>query len=292
MKRAIIFGVNGQDGFYLNSLLQQNNIEVTGIARNSLKGDITNYQEVENLIKQIQPEYIFHFAANSTTKHEALFENHRSISTGTVNILEACYKQSKQTRIFLSGSAVQFQNKGEPIDETTAFAPLSPYAVSRISSVYAGRYYQSLGLKVYIGYFFNHDSPLRTERHVNQKIIAAVKRIVNNSDEIIEIGDISTKKEFNFAGDVVEAVWQLVHQENIFEAVIGSGKAYTIEDWIKICFDLAKLDWQKYIIEKKDFVSEYTTLVSNPRSIMSLGWKPKVSIEELATMMYQHKNEI
>jgi GDPmannose 4,6-dehydratase len=291
MKNAIIFGITGQDGFYLNNLLQQKNIEVIGVARKSenwIKGDVANYQEVESLIKQLQPNYVFHFAANSTTRHEALFENHQSILTGSLNILEACYKHSKQTRIFLSGSAVQFQNNGNPIDETTPFAPLSPYAVSRIASVYAGRYYHGLGLKVYTGYFFNHDSPLRTERHVNQKIIAAVKRIVNGSDEIIEIGDISTKKEFNFAGDVVEAVWKLVNQESIFETVIGSGKAYTIEDWIKICFEKAKLDWQKYIIEKKDFVSEYTTLVSDPKLIMSLGWSPKVSIQELATMMYQH----
>ena len=203
-----------------------------------------------------------------------------------MNILETCYKYSRDTKIFLSGSAVQFQNNDEPIDETTTFAPLSPYAVSRIASVYAGRYYRRLGLKVYVGYFFNHDSPLRSERHVNQKIIAALKRIVKGSKEIIELGDVTTKKELNFAGDIVEAVWQLINQDIIYETVIGSGKAYTIEDWIKICFGFADLDWEKYIIAKAGFVTEYKTLVSNPRLIMSLGWKPKVSIEQLATMMY------
>ena len=146
--KAIIFGVNGQDGFYLNKLLQQNNIKVIGVSRNSenwVKGDVSNIQEVENLIKQVKPDYVFHFAANSTTKHDALFENHQSIFTGSLNILEACYKHSRLTRIFLSGSAVQFLNNGSPINESTAFAPLSPYAVSRIASVYAGRYYRNLG---------------------------------------------------------------------------------------------------------------------------------------------------
>ena len=290
--RALIFGISGQDGFYLNALLKQKEIEVIAVSRSSgnwLTGDVAIKQTVENLIREYKPDFVFHLAANSTTRHEALFENHETITTGSLNILEACYKFSKGTRIFLSGSAVQFQNKGDPIDEASSFAPLSPYAVSRIASVYAGRYYRSLGLKVYVGYFFNHDSPLRTERHVNQKIISAVKRIAKGSNEIIEIRDIAVKKEFNFAGDVVEAIWILMQQENHYEAVIGTGKAYSIEDWIKICFNIVRLDWKKYVTEKQDFVSEYNTLVSDPKLIMSLGWKQKTSIEQLAQMMY-HSN--
>jgi GDPmannose 4,6-dehydratase len=137
-----------------------------------------------------------------------------------------------------------------------------------------------------VGYFFNHDSPLRTERHVNQKIVAAVKRIVNGSEEAIEIGDISTRKEFNFAGDAMEAVWTLVNQPEHREAVIGSGKAYSIEDWVKIVCELAELDWKKHVVERKDFVSEYQLLVSNPRLITSVGWQPKVDIKDLAKLMY------
>src|SRR5205085_129762 len=144
------------------------------------------------------PDYIFHLAANSTTRHEAVFDNHAAISTGAINILEAAYRHSFQSRVFLSGSAAQFENDGTPIDEDTPFAALNPYAVSRIHSVYAGRYYRSLTLKVYVGYFFNHDSPLRTERHVNQKIALAARKIAAGSREKLEIGDASVKKEFNF----------------------------------------------------------------------------------------------
>jgi GDPmannose 4,6-dehydratase len=176
---------------------------------------------------------------------------------------------------------------GAPIDENTPFAPLSPYAVSRIHSVYAGRYYRSLGLKVYAGYFFNHDSPLRTEQHVNQKIAAAAMRIAAGSSEKLEIGNIAVKKEFNFAGDTVEAVWTLVNQENVYEAVIGSGEAHSIEEWLNLCFRKAGKNWRDYVVIKGDYTPEYQILVSNPVLIKSLGWEPKTIIEHLAEMMME-----
>ena len=105
------------------------------------------------------------------------------------------------------------------IDEETPFAPLSPYAVSRIHSVYAARYYRSLGIKTYVGYFFNHDNRLRLEQHVNQIIASAAKRIAAGSREMLEIGDPSVKKEYNFAGDAMEAIWILVNQIDVYEAI-------------------------------------------------------------------------
>ena len=286
---ALVFGINGQDGFYLSQLLNKKEIKVIGISRsdgNWIKGNVADYSFVEEVIKSYSPDYIFHFAANSTTRHDAVLENHDSITTGTLNILESCYKYSKHSKIFLSGSAVQFENKGIPINESTPFAPLSPYAVSRIAAVYSGRYYRSLGLKVYVGYFFNHDSPLRSDRHINKKIISTVKRISEGSKEILEIGDITAKKEFNFAGDFMEAIWMLVNQDFFFEAVIGSGKAYAIQDWIKICFDMVNLDWSNYIRKKEGFVTEYEILVSDPRLIKSIDWEPAMGINELAGLMF------
>ena len=286
--RAIIFGANGQDGFYLNELLQKEGIAVEKVSRsgNNIIGDVSDFSFVESIIKSTKPDYIFHLAANSTTRHDVLFENHQSISTGTFNILEAVKLHSPSSKVFLSGSAVQFENNGTPIDESTPFAPLSPYAVSRIQSVYAGRYYRnSFGIEVYVGYFFNHDSPLRTERHVNQKIAYVAKRIAQGKDEKFEIGNIDVKKEFNYAGDTVEAVWTLVNQSNIFEAVIGSGIAYSIKDWLDYCFGKVGKDWREYVTINKNFKPEYEILVSNPSLIMSLGWTPNVDISQLADMM-------
>jgi GDPmannose 4,6-dehydratase len=286
--KVLIFGISGQDGFYLHSLLHAKKIEVIGVSRindNGIKANVADQKAVTDLVKTHQPDYIFHLAANSTTKHEALFENHETISTGSLNILEAVYKYSEHTKVFLSGSGLQFENKGLPISEKDPFEARDPYSISRIQSVYAARYYRSLGMKVYVGYFFNHDSPLRSERHINKKIAAAVQRIAGGSNEKLEIGDINTRKEFNFAGDVMNAVWMLVNQDLFFEAVIGNGKAYSIKDWIEICFKLKGMDWKPYIREQDNFTAQYDILVSNPQLIQSIGWRPAVNINELAQMM-------
>jgi len=289
--KAIIFGINGQDGFYLEELLNSFQIEVTGVSRsankNHLTGNVKDIDFVTALIAKYQPDYIFHLAANSTTRHEALFENHETISTGTLNILEAVFKFSKHSKVFLSGSAVQFENRGLPINEQTAFAALSPYAVSRIHSVYAGRYYRSLGMQVYVGYFFHHDSPLRTAGHINQKIAMAVKRIAAGNTEKIEIGNTSVQKEFNFAGDMMEAVWTLINQNHIYEAVLGSGKAYSIKDWVETCFSLIGKKPADFIIEKENFKSDFDKLISDPALIFSIGYQPRVDMPQLAKMMIQ-----
>lgn len=287
--KAIIFGSNGQDGHYLRALLQSKNIDVIGISRRSadIIGDVGDKDFVFGLIQSSKPEYVFHLAADSTTNHEAIFRNHHAISTGSLNILEAVRISAPSARVFLSGSAMQFMNSGIPINENTSFEASSPYSVARIHSVFAGRYFRDhLGLKVYVGYFFNHDSPLRSERHVNQKIIQAVKRIQKGSQEKLVLGNLSVKKEFSFAGDVVKAVWQLVNQETVFETVIGSGLAYSIENWTDYCFTKAGLTWQDYVSIEDKFIPQYEILVSDPALIKSIGWSPSVGFEQLADMMW------
>jgi GDPmannose 4,6-dehydratase len=287
---AIIFGANGQDGYYLTKLLAQQQVNVIGVSRkgNGIIGDIGDFGFTEALIKKHTPDYIFHFAANSTTRHYALFENHHSISTGTLNVLESVKLHSPFTKVFLSGSAMQFKNEGLPIDEQTPFEARSPYAVARIQSVYAGRYYRDVfGIAVYAGYFFNHDSPLRSEQHVNQKIAKAALRIAAGSSEKLELGNITVQKEFNYAGDTVEAVWKLVNQTEIAEVVIGSGAAYSIEDWLVYCFKKINKNWRDHVTIKEDFVPEYKILVSNPQLIKSLGWQPEVNFYQLADMMME-----
>ena len=290
--KAIIFGINGQDGFYLNQIIEQEGIEVIGVSRskgNWIKGSVADYNLVQEIIKTHQPYYVFHLAANSTTNHSALFENHETISTGTLNILESVLKFSPRTKVFISGSGLQFKNIGEPISENSDFDAHNAYSVSRIQSVYAARYYRTLGLNIYVGYFFNHDSPLRTERHLNQKIVMAVRRIANGSNEKIEIGDIDARKEFSFAKDIAKAIWILINNNQFCEAVIGSGKVYSIKDWLKICFNYYNLNWKDFVVKNPNFNAEYKALVSNPKTIMSLGWKQEVEIEELAKIMIENE---
>ncbi len=287
--KAIIFGANGQDAYFLNKLLESKAIEVINVSRKNaiIIGDVSDYKFVYDLIKKHSPEYVFHLAASSSTNHSFLFENNQSISNGTINILEAVRVASPSSKVFLSGSAMQFKNDGVPIDEETAFDASSHYSVARIHSVYAGRYYRDyFGLKVYIGYFFNHDSELRSAKHVNKKIIDELRLIKAGLQSKIVIGDPEVKKEFNFAGDVVNAIWMLVNQDQVHEAVIGSGLAYSINDWIKIVAKLLGLDYNNILVEiNENFKSEYKILVSNPIKIKTIGWRPIVSIEDLAKRM-------
>ena len=285
--KAIIFGANGQDGYYLRNLLHEKGIDVIGISRtgNFLQLDITNYQEISTFINLERPEYIFHLAANSTTNHNALFENHQTIATGTLNILEAVKQFSPHTKVFISGSALQFLNKELPIKETDPFEANDAYSISRIQSVYAARYFRSLGLKVYVGYFFNHDSPLRTERHVTKMISETAKRIGAGSNEKLEIGDMSVIKEWSYAGDIVKGIWILVNQDIIFEANIGSGIGYSINEYITQCFNISGIDMKGKIINRKEFISSYKKLVSDNSVIKSLGYKPTVSFTDLAKIM-------
>jgi GDPmannose 4,6-dehydratase len=293
MKTAIVFGIGGQDGHYLSELLSKRGIKVIGVDRSSnkwLMGDIADSGFVEALVKKHKPEYIFHLAAISSTKHNFIFANHQAISIGTLNILENVKNYCLKCRVFLSGSALQFKNTGKPINEKTPFEAKSAYAVERIYSTYLARYYRdTFGVKVYIGYFFNHDSPLRTADHISRKIVNSVNLIKEGSKEKLRIGDLKAKKEFNFAGDIMEAVWLLVNQGKIYEVVIGSGRAYSIKDWVQYCFNKIHKDWKKYVIEDRDFVRDYKVLVSNPALIKSLGWKPKVNFHQLADMMMDQK---
>lgn len=287
MMKAIIFGANGQDGFYLSKLLEEKGIAVIGVSRsgNFLKTNIASFTDVAELIKTTAPDFIFHLAANSTTRHDAIFENHETISTGTFNILEAVRLHAPHAKVFISGSGLQFENKNLPIKEADAFEARDAYSVSRIQSVYAARYFRMLGVNVYVGYFFNHDSPRRSERHMAQKIAATAVRIANGSDEKLEIGDISVIKEWTYAGDVVEGIWLLVNQESVFEANISSGLGYSILDWVKECFNLIGKDYQNFVVEKNDFKAEYRQLISDAALIKSMGFEPKVSFSALAKMM-------
>jgi GDPmannose 4,6-dehydratase len=285
--KALIFGANGQNGYYLSKACRKRGIEVVGVSKDGpwLHGDVASLETVEVLIRKHRPEMIFHLAAKSTTKHEALYEHYATIGSGALNILESVKRWSAGSKVFITGSGLQFVNKGEPIAETDSFGHDNAYVAARNYSVYLARYFRKLGIRTYVGYLFHHESPLRTDEHVSQNIVQAVRRISRGSKEVIELGDISVRKEWAFAGDIVEGMLTLISQDQIFEAAIGSGKAYSIEDWLNECFKLIKKDWRDYVREKKGFAAEYRVLVSNPATINSLGWQATTTISELAKIM-------
>jgi GDPmannose 4,6-dehydratase len=143
-----------------------------------------------------------------------------------------------------------------------------------------------MGIKAYVGYLFHHESPLRKPNHLCKKIADLAKRVRDGSSEKIFLGDLSVKKEAGFAGDIVAGIWVLVNQDQVFEATIGTGEAYSIQDWVEICFSKVGSDWRNHIILRTDgFIAEYPLLVSDPTTIRSLGWQPAVDIHALADMM-------
>lgn len=288
MKKAIIFGANGQDGYYLTQLLKTERVNVICVSRSNgdYLGDIADYNFVEKIINQFLPDYIFHFAAKSSTSHNFIFENHNSISTGTFNILEVVKNLNLLTKIFICGSALQFLNTGNPIDEKCQFYASSGYAASRIHSIYLARLYRNVfGLKVYVGYLFNHDSPYRRSSHFNKKVVDSVLDIKSGKINKLTLGNLNLMKEFGFAGDVVNAIWIFVNQDIHYEVVIGTGKPYKIEYWVEKCFSHLGLDWRDYVLTDDTNIMDYEILYSKPDLIFQLGWRPKVEFDDLLTLM-------
>lgn len=287
---ALIFGADGQDGYYLQQVCVANNITVTGVGlsnvNNCIIGDVSDYMVVQSLVIDFMPDFIFHLAAVSTTRHEALFKNHAAITTGTLNILEAVRTYRPSCRVFLTGSGLQFVNNDSPISEKDPFDASSAYAVSRIQSVYCARYYRRLGIKAYIGYLFHHESPLRKTSHVSMSIVQHCKRIAMGSNDRLLLRDVSVKKELGFAGDIAEGIFTLVNQDLVYEAVIGTGLPYSIEDWLDVCFKKIGRDWHEYVdLDPTGYKPEYRLLVSEPATIRSLGWRHMIEIDDLAEIM-------
>ena len=200
----------------------------------------------------------------------------------------AALRHVPSARVFITGSGVQFVNVGKPINEEIPFEASSPYAVARIHSVYAARYYRQRGLLTYVGYLFHHESPLRPLSHVSQKVVRAACAIASGRETRLELGDLTVTKEWTYAGDVAEGIATLVEQENLFEAVIGSGEGYTIGQWVETCFSALGLDWRRHVSVAQSFIPEYKLLVSDPQRIFGLGWKPKITFVELAKLMIQN----
>jgi GDPmannose 4,6-dehydratase len=246
-------------------------------------GDVT---QVENIIGDYKPDYIFHLAAKSSTHHEAIHDNQKAIVDGTLNILESVKNHAPDCRVFLSGSALQFVRSNEPIDEASGLSNTSAYATQRNASLCLARYYrEQCGVSAYFGFFFHHDSPRRGTHHLAQRIASAARRIKCGSNEKVDIYEPDASKEWTFAGDSMEAIWLLVRQNATHECVIGSGVAYTVGEWATACFEALGLEWQEHARLHPKTSERSLKMVSRPDRLRALGWSQKVSFSELAKLM-------
>jgi GDPmannose 4,6-dehydratase len=270
--------------------LNKHGIDCIGASRSGddLKVDVADIDCVREVIATIKPSYIFHLAGTSSTSHEFLWENHTAIATGTLAILDAVEKECRNTRVVLVGSGLQFVNDSTPISEDAQLDSSSPYVVARNHSLFASRYYRTRGLIVKFGFLFNHDSPKRNQHHLNMKIAQFAARATTVDQEKLQIGDITAIKEFGFAGDIMEALWILANNDQVDECVLGTGIGHSVEEWLEKCFNIVGLNWRDHVSSLPGFKSPYSTLVSSPKTIMSLGWQPKIGINDLAkSLMFE-----
>ncbi|MDP1712226.1 MAG: GDP-mannose 4,6-dehydratase [Candidatus Nanopelagicaceae bacterium] len=178
--RALIFGGGGQDGRLLSKLYED------CVCLTHSDCDVSDYECVSLAIQKYKPDIVYDLAARSTTKHAALFDNHKAIATGTLNALEAVKNHSPHTKIFISGSGLQFRNDHRPIHERDLFEARDSYSAARIYSTYLARYYRTLGIEAYVGYLFHHESERRQSTSISQLVLSAAKRISQGSMEKLE----------------------------------------------------------------------------------------------------------
>jgi GDPmannose 4,6-dehydratase len=285
----VIFGAAGQDGRYLRAAHRRRGDRVLSFSRTASDEvahlDVGDRAAVTEVIASERPRVVYQLAAASTTRHEALWDNQSAIVNGTLNVLEAIWSHCRETTVVVAGSALQFRNRGEAIHENDPFEADSAYSLARIQATHAARYYRGRGVRAHVAYLFHHDSPWRRPPHVSARICQDVAAIARGTGTDVEVGDLSVEKEWGYAGDVAEALVTLAAQSEVFEAVVGTGEAHSIGEWVERCFFHAGIPSAGRIRTREGFRAEYGRLVSNPETVRRLGWSPRVSFDELAGAM-------
>jgi GDPmannose 4,6-dehydratase len=290
-QRAIIFGSGGQDGFFLRQYLLSLGFQVFPFTHyGSEVGpamDVADFKNVSNVIKEIKPHYIFHLAARSSTRHEFILENHKAIVDGTLAILESVDRYTPDANTFLASSGLVFKNIGQPIKESDEYVTNTAYAMARLEALQVARYYRQRGRKVFVGFLFNHESPLRPPESVVRKIASSTAEIYLGLQKSMVIGNANVVKEWMWAGDAVSAMVLLVNQNNIFEVCIGDGIGRTVREYAVACCEIIGISLDDYLVELPDYQVEYPVLVSDSTKLRSLGWMPEVDMGSLARRMVE-----
>ena len=267
MKKALISGAGGQDGHYLAEVLERKNYKVFRTYRTTTLGiklDISNFKELKRLISKIKPALIFNFAARSDTSHKASQENSKTIVIGTVNLLEACLQLRSKAKIFIAGSGLQFENRDKPIGKNDPLSFRSGYACARNASLFYSRYYRGLGLKIYYGFLFNHESALRSPFHLTQRLWRDAMRFKKGEIDKIDIIDDSVVKEWSHAYNTCELIYKFVTSPKPGEEIIGSGKGFSINQFVQKIFSTHAIRYKGEVFKKTGQKAKYKKLISAP----------------------------
>ena len=340
-KKALIFGVTGQDGAYLSKFLLKKNYIVYGVKRRSsiintqriddiykdinyksnfvlLYGDLTDATSILNLIKKVAPHEIYNLAAQSHVKVSFEVPEYSADvnGLGTLRILESIRSLNfeKKIKFYQAGTSEMFgSTKDKFQNENTSFQPVSPYGVSKCFAHWITKNYRdAYGIFACNGILFNHESPIRGETFVTKKIIQGLVKIKKGRQKKLFLGNLYSKRDWGHAKDYIEAMWKMLQQKKPGDYVIGTGKTFTIKDFVnksakKIGFNLkwvGKGIQEKAInIENKKVIIECKKRYFRPLEVdflrgnalkakKLLKWSPKLSINYLIDEMIQHEIEI
>ena len=315
MKKALITGITGQDGSYLAEFLLSKGYEVHGLIRRSSTfnteridhiyvdphesnvklflhyGDITDSGQLTNLIYNIQPDEIYHLAAQSHVRVSFDMPEFTGDVTGigTTRLLESIRRSGIKTRYYQASSSEMFGDAPPPQNEATPFRPRSPYAAAKVYSYWMARNYRE-GYKLFAvnGILFNHESPRRGETFVTRKITRALGRIKIGLEGKIYLGNLKAKRDWGYAKDFVEAMWLMLQQEEPDDYVIATGESHSVEEFLEEAFGYVGSDWRGYVeIDPRYFRPTDVDFLQGDASKAKrkLGWEPKVRFKELVRIM-------
>lgn len=316
MKKALITGITGQDGSYLAELLLAKGYEVHGIIRRASSfntgridhlykdphingvhlflhyGDIADSTNLIKLLYRIQPDEVYHLAAQSHVRVSFDIPEYTGDVTGlsTIRILEAMRETGVKARFYQASSSEMFGKVHEvPQRETTPFHPRSPYGAAKVYAYWATvNYRESYGMFACNGILFNHESPRRGETFVTRKITRAAARIKAGQQEKLYLGNLDAKRDWGYAKEYVEAMWQMLQQDEADDYVIATGETHSVEEFLTEAFSHVNLDWRDYVELDPKYLrpAEVDLLIGDAsKAKRALGWEPKVSFRELVRLM-------
>ncbi len=323
MKRALITGITGQDGSYLTELLLAKGYEVHGIVRRSSSfnteridhiyrdphergvrlhlhyGDLNDASSLQSVVAAARPDEIYNLGAQSHVRVSFDIPEYTAEVTalGTIRLLEAIRKAAVPCRFYQASSSELFGKVHEtPQRETTPFHPRSPYAAAKAYAFDVTRNYrEAYGLFAVNGILFNHESERRGETFVTRKITRAVGRIKHGMQTELFLGNLDAKRDWGHAEDYVEAMWMMLQHERPDDFVIGTGTTHSVRDFLELAFGRVGLDYKDFVRMDERYLrpAEVDLLLADPsKANQELGWKPKVTFEELVRRMVDSDVEL
>lgn len=304
MKTALVTGITGQDGTYLAEQLATRGYRVVGTSRGTSskvegKGpvelrtlDLEDPGAVATLLAGVEPDEVFHLAGQSSVgrSFEQPAETYRSIVATTLNLLEAVRGAKARPRVFVAGSGEVFGDTGaRAADETTPFAPRSPYAAAKCAAVELTRTYRThYGVFACVGFLYNHESPRRPATFVTRKIVRGACDIAAGRATTLELGDLDVVRDWGYAPEYVDAMWRSLQSDAPDDFVIATGQSRPLGAFVDLVFRRLGLDAKSHVVSNPKFFrpSEVRALHADPsRAERLLGWKAETMLEGLAATM-------